>query len=188
MRLTTWIAAPEERCFGLATCAEFHGVLAKGREGTASHETVHGQLNSEDRLVWPGHTAGLQVKYTTRIEALRPPNYFREVLDQGCFQHFEHHHHFTFLNDGTRMRDELRFSLPPGPQCLITIPLLRRYLASRIGMRNQILKMVAETEMWKSYLPQAASQQEDPTPGPSSIRKRARSANLPAGQMAAHRG
>lgn len=147
IRLSTWINAPADRCFRLATSREFHAVLVGAGTTKASTEALI-TLSLGDRLLWPGHYLGLQMHYATRIDQMRPFNFFREVLDDGYFRHLEHEHHFTVLNDGTRVRDEMRFVGPVG----VLNPLVRRYLASQIKMRAQILKETARSDEWKSYL------------------------------------
>jgi len=130
-----------------------------------------------DELIWPGHRAGMQLRYTTRIVAVRPTGYFREVLvTSRHFVHLEHDHHFTTLNDGTRVRDEVRYSLlSPGPAGLLVSPLVRRYLTSRIALRNQILKVTAESDVWRRYLGESAEPAGDPldsNPGRSTSRNK----------------
>jgi ligand-binding SRPBCC domain-containing protein len=151
IRLTTWIKAPAERCFSLATCAEFHSLMAKfTAKGTPNGDLI--DLCVGDRLIWPGHYLGLQLRYTTRLQFIRPCSYFQEVLDVGSFRHFEHDHHFTPMNGGTRVRDEIRFVIPQGLLGPMTAPLTRRYLFSRISLRNEILREVAESDLWMDYL------------------------------------
>jgi ligand-binding SRPBCC domain-containing protein len=192
IRLTTWIAAPEERCFRLATCATFHEALAKGvlkRNPNAVDEAL---LIGGDELIWPGHRAGMQLKYTTRISSVRPTGYFREVLVTGRhFVHLEHDHHFTPLNEGTRVRDEVRYRLlSPGPAGLLVAPLVRRYLTSRIALRNQLLKAAAESDVWRRYLIESASAAGNSVvqanPGPSMPRDKTSTERLPHGQVAQH--
>jgi len=187
IRMTTWINAPLETCFKLATNAEFHVVLAQGAKKSKSDVASVEGLIPGDRLIWPGRCAGLQLKYTARIDAIRPPCYFREVRDGGYFELFEHDHHFTYLNDGTRMRDEIRFVVPPGAHSLLMVPLVRRYIISQIAHRNQLLKATAESEAWKKYLHPASGQLDNPVAGPHQSQA-AKPSGIPAGQMATHRG
>jgi ligand-binding SRPBCC domain-containing protein len=145
IRLTTWINAPAEKCFRLATSAEFYAALAGSPRNIAfDADAPHRDLTVGERLNWPGMSLGLKLGYTTRLSLLRPPCYFCEVLDEGPFRHFEHDHHFTPLNDGTRVRDEMRFLPVSGLFGFTTMPLVRRYLISRILSRNRMLKGAIE--------------------------------------------
>ena len=192
IRLTTWIAAPEERCFRLATCATFHEAMASGALKRASKDLEETPLIGGDELIWPGHRIGMQLRYTTRIAAVRPTGYFREVLVTGRhFVHLEHDHHFTSLNDGTRVRDEVRYSLlPPGPAGLLVSPFVRRYLTSRIALRNQLLKAAAESDLWRRYIGETEKSAGNPVDhvnsGSSILRDKTSPESLPHGQIAQH--
>lgn len=187
IRLTTCIHAPAERCFGLATSTEFHSVLAALAEKRAQEQQEHHELGVGDRLMWPGHYLGLQLRYTTRISLMRPYDFFREVLETGSFRHFEHDHHFTPLNGGTRMRDEIRFVIPPGLLGPMTTPLVRRYIMWRISMRNSLLRQTAQSELWKHYVEPNPAWQDGGQPEHLQVRSDA-AARVSAGQMAAHGG
>ncbi|MCL2659836.1 MAG: hypothetical protein FWD64_04870 [Acidobacteriaceae bacterium] len=159
--MTTWIAAPEELCFRLATDAGFHQVLSQESKQNSLPEDARAAIQIGDRWQWPGRCAGFAYKYATRIEALRSSSFFREVLEQGCFRAFEHDHHFTFHNNGTRMRDEIRFVMQPGLGSGLIAPLLRRSLVASIAHRSHVLKAAAESNDWRRFLAQA----EQPNPG-----------------------
>jgi hypothetical protein len=89
------------------------------------------------------------MRHTSRIDVLRPHSYFRDVMVAGAFQHFEHDHHFAPMDDGTRMRDEIRFSTRWGPLGRI---LARKRLKAFLMERNAAIKRVAESEEWRKYL------------------------------------
>jgi ligand-binding SRPBCC domain-containing protein len=187
IRLTTWIDAPADRCFNLATSAEFHPILAKPFARTVPAGGIpNRELTTGDRLIWPGRYLGLQLRYTTRIDLMRPCDYFREVLDTGCFHQFEHDHHFTPLNDGTRMRDEIRFTIPAGLLGPMTAPLARRYLVSRINLRNAILREVAESGSWHGYVGPISGHEDSSRADPLKSRSDT-TPRVSTGRMAAHR-
>lgn len=152
IRLSTWIDAPVERCFRLATSAEFHAALASAKmPEPRTHARTATSLAVGDRLVWPGRSFGMNLEYTTRVDVLRPDAFLREIATAGIFRHLEHEHHFTALDDGTRVRDELQFIVAPGLGRALT-PLLTRFLSSRLQIRGNILKHAAESDLWKHYL------------------------------------
>jgi hypothetical protein len=74
--------------------------------------------------------------------------YFRDVMVSGPFRYFEHDHHFAAMDDGTRIRDEIRFSASWGPLGRI---LARRRPAALIE-RSAVIKRVAESNEWRQYL------------------------------------
>ncbi len=145
IRLATWIDAPVERCFLLSLSIDLH-------VATARKKALDGVLN---KLVREGETVTFQRDYfglqrhTTRIEALRPYSYFRDVMVSGPFRYFEHDHHFAAMDDGTRIRDEIRFSASWGPLGRI---LARRRLAAFLIERSAVIKRVAESNEWRQYL------------------------------------
>src|ERR1700731_2563859 len=92
-------------------------------------------------------------RHTSVIEKLRPHSYYRDVMIAGHFQHFEHDHHLARMDDGTRMRDEIRFSVSGGILGrLRTRMFLRKQLRAFLMERNSMIKRLAESEDWHKYL------------------------------------
>ncbi len=56
------------------------------------------------------------------------------------------------MNDGTRMRDEIRFAAPAGLLGRLVEGKLRRHLSKFLKERNAHIKRVAESEEWRRYL------------------------------------
>jgi hypothetical protein len=149
IRLATWINAPVERCFLLSLSIDLH-VASAGNTGEKAIDGVMSGLIGEGQTVtFRGRHYGAQREHTSRIDVLRPHNYFRDVMVSGSFRHFVHEHHFAPMDDGTRMRDEIRFSVPWGPVGAI---LARKRLRAFLMERNAVIKRVAESEEWRRYL------------------------------------
>ena len=149
IRLTTWVNAPVERCFKLATSAEFNS--AAGSIGT--HARGLDELQVGDTLVWHSWRWGLRLSHTSRIDQLRPVTYFREVMVEGGFRKYDHEHHFAPMDDGTRMRDEVHFVAPMGPVgAVMERVLLRKYVMRLLAERHSRLKRIAESSEWRKYL------------------------------------
>ncbi|WP_263366846.1 SRPBCC family protein [Edaphobacter bradus] len=161
IQLSIWVDAPVERCYRLATSAGFHADLT----GT-QREAGTGGLKPGDKLRWPGRLLRIELNYVTRIEVLRPFAYFLEVLESGVFGRLEHEHHFTAVDDGTRVRDLVRFEARPELRRAVMAPLLARYLLSQLKDRNLILKQVAESDAWKRYLEPLAEKAPIPEAAP----------------------
>jgi hypothetical protein len=87
--------------------------------------------------------------HTSRIDQMRPYCYFRDVMIAGPFRHFVHEHHFAAMDDGTRIRDEVRFASRWGPLGKI---LTRRRLKAFLMERGAVIKRVAESDEWRRYL------------------------------------
>jgi ligand-binding SRPBCC domain-containing protein len=148
IRMATWIDAPVERCFLLSLSIDLHAASGRlTRKRTVGGATT-GLIREGETVTLPGHRFGL-LRHTSRIDVLRPYSYFRDVMVAGAFRHFVHEHHFATMNDGTRIRDEIRFSSWWGPLGRI---LARRRLKAFLMERSAVIKRVAESEQWRRYL------------------------------------
>jgi len=58
---------------------------------------------------------GIPVRWTTKIIAWEPPLRFVDVQVSGPYSLWHHEHRFSAENGGTKMEDEVRYSLPLGP-------------------------------------------------------------------------
>jgi len=152
IRLTTWIDAPVERCFLLSLNIDLR--IASGREtGEDAIEGVTTGLIGEGQTVtFQGGRFGARWRHTSKIEIVRPHSYFREVMIDGHFKVYAHDHHFAAMDDGTRIRDEVTFSL----RWSLGRFGARRRLAQCLAERNAMIKRVAESEEWRNYLGERA--------------------------------
>jgi len=150
IRLTTWVNAPMERCFLLATNVEFNSARTSAKAGGEAGGYTFQVGDTFDRSAWG---LGIRMSHTSRIEEIRPYSYFKEVMIEGSFRQFEHEHHFTPLDDGTRVRSEVRFIGGLGPlRLLIERVLLRRYVMKLLITRHMRLKQAVESNEWRKYL------------------------------------
>jgi hypothetical protein len=158
--------APMERCFRLATSIDL--VSAAGTGEKAIGGVTSGLIGSDGFVQWQGRQfgrAGIHTSHidSTRIDGWRPYSYFREIMVQGSFARFEHEHHFAIMDDGTRMRDEIRFTVP-GLLGSLAEKLVRRHLVEMLKRRNAFLKWVAESGEWRRYLEEKSSTAKPPLP------------------------
>jgi hypothetical protein len=110
---------------------------------------IRSRLISEGETVTlPGRPFGV-LRHTSRVDILRPYSYFRDVMIAGTFRHFVHEHHFAPMNDGTRIRDEIRFSSRWGR---VGSMFARKRLKAYLMERGAAIKRVAESEEWRRYL------------------------------------
>lgn len=152
IRLTTWIDAPMERCFRLATSIDLHLVSAAETQETVIGGVRSGEIGEGESVAWRGRHFGRWVTHTSKIDGWRPYSYFRDVMTAGWFRRFEHEHHFAVMDDGTRMRDEIRFATPYGWMSRIAGKMVRRHLIGLLRRRNALIKRAAESEDWRRYL------------------------------------
>jgi ligand-binding SRPBCC domain-containing protein len=151
MRLGTWIDAPVERCFLLSLSVDLHVAAARS---TPDNAVAEGTIGEGDTLMFKGSHFGVRWRHTSLIEKLRPHTYYRDVMIAGPFHHFEHDHYFAPMDDGTRMRDEVRFSARGLLGRLTTRMFLRKQLKVFLMERNAMIKRLAESEDWHKYLEQ----------------------------------
>jgi ligand-binding SRPBCC domain-containing protein len=152
IRLTTWIDAPVERCFQLSTSIDLHVASARTLEKAIGRVTT-GQIGEGEMVTWNGHYLGRRWHLKNRIDEWRPHASFREVMVDGVFRFYEHRHFFAVMDDGTRMRDEVRFTAPWGQLGrLATKILVRKHLTALLMRRNAMIKQIAESGDWHRYL------------------------------------
>jgi ligand-binding SRPBCC domain-containing protein len=165
IRLGTWIDAPVERCFLLSLSVDLHVAAARStREKTAAGVT-EGMISEGETLTFKGRHFGVRWRHTSLIEKLRPHSYYRDIMIAGPFEHFEHDHHFAPMDDGTRMRDDIRFSARGGLMGkLATRIFLRKRLKTYLIERNTMIKRIAESDDWHKYLVRVV---EDPSASPA---------------------
>jgi ligand-binding SRPBCC domain-containing protein len=162
IRLTTWIDAPVERCFKLSASVDMDTASGAWTEEEAVGGITTGLVGDGETVTWEGPHFGFRRRYTSRIDAWRPYTYFRAVMVRGPFARFEHQHFFAAMDDGTRMRDEVRYSPRWGALGRIMSRLLvRRRLIAFLARRNAVIKRVAECEEWHKYLDAAPQRKKE---------------------------
>lgn len=156
IRLTTWMDAPIERCFKLATSIDLQ--MASSVQAEKAIGGVTSGLISEGQSVqWKVRHLGRWRTHTSKIDGWRPYSFFRDVMVEGSFARFEHEHHFAVMDDGTRMRDEIRFATS-GLLSGLTGKMVRRDLIALLKQRNEAIKQAAESEEWRKYLEGSAAE------------------------------
>ena len=142
-----------ERCFRLATSIELHLASATATEEKAISGVTSGLIGEGQTVQWQGRHFGRVRTHTSKIDGWRPYSYFREVMVEGSFARFEHEHHFAVMDDGTRMRDEIRFTAPYGMLGQMAEKMvIRPHLIEMLKQRNALIKRAAESDEWRKYL------------------------------------
>jgi len=155
LRDSVVIAAPIERCFQLSTSIDVVALTLGMRpvEGKLS-----GTIGPADQLLWRGWKFGLPQMHETLITGFQAPGpqrpgFFQDTMGRGRFAAFQHDHHFTPLDTGTLLEDELRFSMPLGwagqaVGRLVMVPHIEGLLRRRFAL----LKRLAEGDGWREFL------------------------------------
>jgi ligand-binding SRPBCC domain-containing protein len=153
LRDSILVYAPIERCFALSTSIEVVALTLNMRPVKGK---LSGMIAANDRLLWRGWKFGLPQLHETLITAFDPPTFFQDTMGRGRFAAFQHDHHFTPTDDGTGtlLQDELRFSMPLGSAgALVGAAIMVPHIRGLLRRRFALLKRLAETDGWKTYLP-----------------------------------
>ena len=151
IRTMTLIDAPVELCYKLSVSIDLHLDAGADTGEEAIDGVTSGLIGAGERVTWRGRHFGLKFKHESLIAMWRPYSHFRDVMIAGRFKSFEHDHYFAPMNDGTRLRDELRFTVS-GPLTGLKESLLRKHMTRFLQKRNAHIKRVAESEEWHRYL------------------------------------
>jgi len=163
IRLMTWVDAPVERCFKLSLSVDLHVASARSTGERVVAGVNTGLMGLNQTVTWSARHFGRRFQHTSLLDAWRPFSYFRDVMVEGAFESFVHEHHFAVMDDGTRIRDEVRFAAPMGSLGLVAEKLiLRRHLIRLLKRRNTLIKQVAESEMWSQFVGDTALAEGDP--------------------------
>jgi ligand-binding SRPBCC domain-containing protein len=158
IQIETRIAAPARRCFFLALSIDLHVQSTAGTRERAVAGVTTGLIGNGESVTWQGRHFGFMLRHTSKITQYEPPTFFQDVMTAGRFRSFEHDHRFRQQDGETVMKDELRFSAPFGVLgFLVESLVLRKYLTRFLLERNMLLKQVAESEVWREYLPTTQS-------------------------------
>lgn len=141
-----------ERCFKLATSIDLHIASAAQTGEKAIGGVTSGLIGEGETVQWRGRHFGRWLTHTSKIDGWRPYSFFRDIMVEGWFTQYEHEHHFAVMDDGTRMRDEIRFTAPYGLFAGLAGKIARRHLIAMLLQRNALIKHAAESEEWRKYV------------------------------------
>ncbi len=79
---------------------------------------------------------GFPQGWTSFIEAYDPPRGFVDVQLKGPYASWRHRHSFAEENGGTRIDDEIEYSLPLEPLSLVVLPEVKRRLDAIFAYRE----------------------------------------------------
>ena len=156
--LTTRIKAPIERVFDLSRSVELHIESSPESQETIVEGKTSGLLEKGDEITWNSHLKFRQ-KLHVKLTAMERYQSFVDEMVSGAFAHMKHTHLFKEEKGATLMTDEFDYKSPGGPFAwFVENSFLTAYLRRFLAERNKIIKRVAESEEWKSYLSDASPQ------------------------------
>lgn len=150
----TFIEAPIDRVFDLARSIDLHkhSTSATKEEAFAGRTTGLIQLN--ETVTWKAKHFGIYQTLTVIVTKFDRPNFFEDEMIKGAFASMRHMHKFEEISNGTKMTDIFEFRSPFGSFGLLAeVLFLKRYMRRFLITKNQELKLVAEGDKWKDFLP-----------------------------------
>lgn len=153
IHFSTMIRAPRGRCFDLSRSVELHVRSAQATGERAIAGKTSGLLALGDEITWRGKHFGIWLELTSRITEFEWPGHFRDSFVRGPLARFDHDHRFDEASGETRMEDVFDYSAPLGVLGDLAGALfLSRYLDRFLRERALVIKRVAESDEWRSYL------------------------------------
>ncbi len=148
-----FVAAPPSRVFDLSRSVDLHLASTAQSGERAVGGVTSGLLSLGDEVTWSARHFGLRQRLTSRIAIFDRPRLFRDSMVKGAFKRFDHDHLFTACAGGCRMLDRFDFDSPLGVLGTLANSLfLTRYMQRFLAERNTVVKRVAESEEWRTYL------------------------------------
>jgi ligand-binding SRPBCC domain-containing protein len=154
LRHSMLIHAPVERCFALST----HLAIVERELGMHPVEgRTGGLVTAGETIRWEGIQLGFANYHVSLIvpETWDPPYFFQDRMIEGRFRSFEHNHRLIETTNGTFLDDDIRFTMPLGwPGWLVGRVMLVPHILGLMRRRFNLLKRIAETDQWRSYIPE----------------------------------
>jgi ligand-binding SRPBCC domain-containing protein len=153
IHLTSFIAAPIERVFDLSRSINLHQVSTAGTNEKAVAGVLNGLININETVTWQAKHLFKTRRFTSKITAMRGPDFFTDEMVSGDFKNFYHEHHFKVAQNGTIMIDLINFECPFGIIGKMANSIfLKSYIEKFLIKRNEVIKEYAETQKWKAIL------------------------------------
>jgi hypothetical protein len=155
---TTLMQAPIKRVFDLSRSVEVH-LLANihCKEQALATGTINtGLVAKGERVTWRAKHFGIWHNLTSEITAFDPPTYLQVTMVRGIFRSMRADHRLRALPSGlTELKDVFYIAAPlPLLGRVAEFLFLRRYMIALNRERNAVIKQLAESDEWRTYLPQ----------------------------------
>jgi ligand-binding SRPBCC domain-containing protein len=145
--LKTCINASPVVVFDLARDIDVHQFTTSKTGEKAIAGTMSGKITLEETVTWKGRHFGFWLRHTSRITAMKSPDYFVDEMEKGCFKNFRHEHVFEADHDNCIMIDRLYYETPYAILGqLFDRLILKKYLTNFLKIRNSAIKKLAETK------------------------------------------
>ena len=153
IHLTSFIAAPQERVFDLSRSIDLHKSSMKKYDESIIDGKQTGLLDLNESVTWTARHLFKQRVIRVRLTKLQRPDYFVDEQEEGDFRMMKHEHYFKPIENGTILIDQFHFETPFGFfGKWINKLYLEKYMTRLLNERNQVIKQVAEGNLWNQYL------------------------------------
>jgi ligand-binding SRPBCC domain-containing protein len=153
IHLTTVINAPVERVFDLSRSINLHKISVEHTEEKAIAGITSGLIKENETVTWQAKHLFKLRQFTSKITAMKMPEYFIDEMIKGDFKSFLHQHYFKVIDNGTIMIDIVEFESPYGIMGkLFNMLYLKNYMEKLLLKRNAVIKEYAESNKWKVIL------------------------------------
>ena len=139
--------------FDLSRSVALHKASMKNHDEKIVDGTMSGLMNLNDTVTWTAKHLFKQRRLKIKITKFQRPEYFVDEQEQGDFVMMKHEHYFKPIENGTIMIDQFHFETPRGLiGRMINAIYLEKYMTRLLNERNNMIKQVAESNLWKQYL------------------------------------
>lgn len=139
--------------FDLSRSVDLHKASMIKHEEKIVDGTISGLMNLNDTVTWTAKHLFRQRRLKIKITKLQKPDFFIDEQEEGDFKLMKHEHYFKPAQNGTIMIDQLHFETPYGFfGKFINAIYLEKYMAKLLNERNQMIKEIAEGNLWTQYL------------------------------------
>ena len=159
IQLTTRIVAPAERVFDLARSIDAHMASTSQSGERAVEGRTSGLIEEGETVTWEATHFGVKQRLKVKMTKVERPFVFEDEMVAGAFSSMSHQHRFEEINGETEMSDRFEFRAPLGFLGRLAERLfLTKYMTSFLKKRNEELKEMAESDIWRNYINENAHQ------------------------------
>jgi ligand-binding SRPBCC domain-containing protein len=153
IHLTNFVEAPAERVFDLSRSIDLHKSSMKNYSESVIDGRISGLLQLNESVTWTARHLFKQRVLKIRMTKLKYPEFFVDEQEEGDFKMMKHEHYFKSVENGMIMIDQFHFETPYGFAGKILNELyLLRYMTRLLNERNEMIKKIAEGNLWNQYL------------------------------------
>lgn len=116
---------------------------------------ISGLINIGETVTWQAKHLFKNRTLQVKITAMDAPHFFTDEQVAGDFASMKHAHYFKPCDNGTIMIDKFCFETPYGVLGhWVNKIWLTNYMTRLLEQRNEIIKNIAEGNLWNQYITQ----------------------------------